>query len=117
MHGSAQKRDLGFLSAVLFGMVFSIGWTPCVGAFLGSALMLASQQGNVLIGVTMLLCYSLGLGIPFVMSAVLIVKLKGAFSFIKRNYRVINWLCGGFLLLVGIMMMTGTLGKLLAVLS
>lgn len=117
MHGSAQKRDLGFLSAVLFGMVFSIGWTPCVGAFLGSALMLASQQGNVLIGVTMLLCYSLGLGIPFVMSAVLIDKLKGAFSFIKRNYRVINWLCGGFLLLVGIMMMTGTLGKLLAVLS
>ena len=55
--------------------------------------------------------------IPFVMSAVLIDKLKGAFSFIKRNYGVINWLCGGFLLLVGIMMMTGTLGKLLAVLS
>lgn len=117
MRGSARTQELGFFSAVLFGVVFSVGWTPCVGAFLGSALMLASQQGKVLTGVGMLLCYSLGLGIPFVISAVLIDKLKGAFQWIKRNYRVINWLCGGFLILVGVLMMTGTLGKLLAMLS
>ena len=47
---SVETEDMGFFSAVLFGMVFSIGWTPCVGAFLGSALMLASQQGHVLQG-------------------------------------------------------------------
>ena len=114
---SLQGRELGFFSALLFGIIFSVGWTPCVGAFLGSALMLASQQGQVLIGVGMLLCYSLGLGIPFVLSAVLIDRLKGAFDFIKRNYNVINLLCGGLLILVGILMMTGLLGRFLTLLS
>ncbi len=110
-------REMGFFSALLFGIVFSVGWTPCVGAFLGSALMLASQQGHVMEGMGMLLCYSLGLGIPFLMSAVLIDKLKGAFNWIKAHYDVVNKVCGGALVLVGILMATGTLGRLLAVLS
>ena len=110
-------QGLGFFSSLLFGIIFSVGWTPCVGAFLGSALMLASQQGQVLTGVGMLLCYSLGLGIPFVLSAVLIDRLKGAFDFIKRNYRIINLICGGLLILVGILMMTGLLGRFLTLLS
>lgn len=109
--------NMGFFSAMVFGVIFSIGWTPCVGAFLGSALMLASQQGHVLEGMGMLLCYSLGLGIPFLMSAVLIDKLKSAFNWIKAHYGVINRICGGLLVLVGILMATGTLGRLLAVLS
>ena len=112
---NVQKLD--FFSAALFGIVFSVGWTPCVGAFLGSALMLASQQGQALTGMLMLLCYSLGLGIPFILSAVLIDRLKGTFDFIKRNYRSINLICGGFLVLVGILMMTGTMGRLLTLLS
>lgn len=115
--GGLTGGEMGFFSALVFGMVFSIGWTPCVGAFLGSALMLASQQGHILEGMLMLLCYSLGLGIPFLMSAVLIDKLKGAFNWIKSHYRIINILCGGALVLVGILMATGTLGRLLAVLS
>ena len=110
-------QGLGFFSSLLFGIIFSVGWTPCVGAFLGSALMLASQQGQALTGVGMLLCYSLGLGIPFVLSAVLIDRLKGAFDFIKRNYRIINLICGGLLILVGILMMTGLLGRFLTLLS
>lgn len=110
-------QGLGFFSSLLFGIIFSVGWTPCVGAFLGSALMLASQQGQVLTGVGMLLCYSLGLGIPFVLSAVLIDRLMGAFDFIKRNYRIINLICGGLLILVGILMMTGLLGRFLTLLS
>ena len=68
--------NLNFFSSVLFGIIFSIGWTPCVGAFLGSALMLASQQGQAITGMLMLLSYSLGLGIPFILSAILIQKLK-----------------------------------------
>ena len=117
MRRSVQTQELGFCSSLLFGIVFSVGWTPCVGAFLGSALMLASQQGQVLTGIVMLLCYSLGLGIPFIISAVLVDRLKGAFDFIKRNYRVINLICGGLLILVGILMMTGLLGRFLALLS
>ena len=114
---SFHTDNLNFFSSILFGIIFSIGWTPCVGAFLGSALMMASQQGKTLTGMLMLLSYSLGLGIPFVLSAVLIQKLKTTFDFIKKNYTVINYIFGIFLILVGIMMATGTLGKLLNLLS
>ncbi len=114
---SAKTDSLGFFSSMLFGIVFSVGWTPCVGAFLGSALMLASSQGQALKGVIMLLLYSLGLGIPFVVSAVLIDKLKSAFDFIKRNYSVINIICGCILILVGLLMMSGLLTKFVSILA
>ncbi len=109
--------DLNFFSAALFGVIFSVGWTPCVGAFLGSALMLASQQGSAVQGTLMLLCYSLGLGVPFVLSAVLIDQLKGTFNWIKSHYDLINKLSGGLLVIVGIAMATGYLGKLLNLLG
>ena len=114
---SIDTNNMGFFSALLFGVIFSLGWTPCVGAFLGSALMLASQQGHVLEGMLMLLTYSLGLGIPFILSAVLIDYLKSAFNWIKKNYRIINLVSGSLLILIGLLMATGTLGRLLALLS
>ena len=110
-------KPLGFWSAVLFGIVFSIGWTPCVGAFLGSALMLASQQGSVFKGILMLSAYSLGLGIPFVISALLLDRLKGAFDAVRRHQRLVSLVSGGLLVVVGVMMMTGLIGRLLAALS
>lgn len=103
----------GFFSAVLFGIVFSVSWTPCVGAFLGSALMLAAQGGETLRGIIMLLCFSFGLGIPFIVSALLIDRLKSTFDFIKRNYRVINIISGSLLIIVGILMATGFFGYFL----
>ena len=109
--------NMGFFSAFVFGVIFSLGWTPCVGAFLGSALMLASQQGHVLEGVVMLLAYSLGLGIPFLLSAVLIDYLKSAFDWIKKNYKLINAISGIMLIIIGIAMATGMLGRLLNLLS
>ena len=109
--------DGGFFPCVLFGIIFSIGWTPCVGAFLGSALMLASQQGHVLEGMLMLLFYSLGLGIPFLISAVLIDTLKDTFNWIKRHYHLINLISGALLVFVGILMTTGTLGRIIGWLS
>lgn len=115
--GRAVQGELGFFSAMAFGVIFSVGWTPCVGAFLGSALMMASQQGKVLAGMGMLLCYSLGLGVPFLISAVLIDQLKSAFNWIKAHYGIINKVCGVFLLLVGAAMATGMLNRLLTVLS
>ena len=114
---SVKTDNMGFFSAMVFGVIFSIGWTPCVGAFLGSALMLASQQGHVVEGMLMLLVYSLGLGIPFVLSAVLIDYLKSAFNWIKKNYQIINLVSGGFLVFVGILMATGTMGWLLGLLG
>ncbi|MHA5220883.1 cytochrome c biogenesis CcdA family protein [Dysosmobacter sp. Phy] len=114
---SVDTRDLGFFSAMLFGVIFSVGWTPCVGAFLGSALILASQRGHVLEGMGMLLVYSLGLGIPFLLSALLIDRLKSALNFIKSHYGVINKICGGLLIAIGVLMATGTMGRLLNLLS
>ena len=113
MQKSVNTDNMNFFSAVLFGIVFSLGWTPCVGAFLGSALMMASREGQALQGILMLLCYSLGLGIPFILSAVLIDSLKGAFTFIKKHYKIINFVSGCLLILVGILMATGTLGRIL----
>ena len=110
---SMDTQKMGFFSAVLFGMIFSIGWTPCVGAFLGSALILASQQGHVVEGMLMLLAYSMGLGIPFILSAVLIDYLKSAFNWIKKHYTVINAVSGALLIVIGILMKTGMLNRLL----
>jgi cytochrome c-type biogenesis protein len=84
---------------------------------LGAALMQASQQGSAARGVLMLLCYSAGLGVPFVLSALLIDRLTAAFAFIKRHYRAVTILSGVFLLLTGVLMMTGTFGRWLSLLS
>jgi cytochrome c-type biogenesis protein len=79
--------------------------------------MLASQQGHAVEGMLMLLSYSLGLGVPFLFSAVLIDRLKGAFNWVKSHYRQVNLICGGLLVLVGVLMATGMLGRFLTALS
>jgi len=112
-----KPMKTGFLSSVLFGIIFSIGWTPCVGAFLGSALMLAASSNESLKGILMLLSFSLGLGIPFIISAILLDRLKSTFHFIKKHYRVINFISGGLLVIVGLLMATGLLGYFLSLLT
>ena len=112
-----KVKQSGFVGALLFGAAFSLGWTPCLGPFLGSALMLASQQGHVVEGMLMLLVYSLGLGIPFLLSAVLIGYLKSTFDWIKRHYNIINKVSGSLLVLIGLLMATGMFGRLLGLFS
>lgn len=113
----ADVKNLGFFSSVLLGIVFAISWTPCVGFFLGSALLAASVKASLVQGITMLLAYSLGLGIPFIASAVLLDQMKDAFSFIKRNYRSVNMAAGGLLVVVGLLMATGYMGDFLSLLT
>ena len=108
-----KNKVTGIFSAFIFGMIFSINLTPCIGAFLGSALMMASASGTILKGVSLLLVYSLGLGIPIVISAILINKLTKVFDFIKRNYKIINNMCGAFLIIVGILIIFGIMNNLL----
>ena len=107
-------KPLTFATAFLFGLVFSIGWTPCISAFLGAALLRAAQQGTMVEGMRMLFVFSMGLGLPLIASAVLIDRMKGAFAFIKRNYRIINAFAGGLLVLVGILMMSGMFERFIA---
>lgn len=108
---SSGRSVTGVFSAFLFGLVYSVSLTPCVGAFLGSALMLASSSGTALQGLLLLICYSLGLGLPFLISALLLEQLSGLFSKIKAHYSVINRICGCFLILIGFLMAFGRLDR------
>lgn len=104
-----KKKEFNFISSMLFGILFSIGWTPCVGAFLGSALMMASTEGQILKGSILLICYSVGLGIPFILSSILIEKLKNVFSWVKEHYKLINTISGLFLIIIGCVMIGQTI--------
>ena len=100
----ADTKDLTFLKSILFGSVFSISWTPCIGTFLSSALLLIAKEQDIIKGILLMLVYSIGLGIPFIISAVLLEKLKEMFNVIKRNYDKIKKISGLILILMGIYM-------------
>lgn len=100
-----KVKNLNFLKSMLFGILFSISWTPCVGTFLGSALLLVAKGNDLLKGIILMLLYSVGLGIPFVISVILMEKLKSIFDFIKKNYGVIKRICGIVLIIMGIYIM------------
>ncbi len=118
LKGSKGGRYAGsIVSAFVFGIIYSVSLTPCIGAFLGSALMLASASGTAVMGVTLLITYSLGLGIPFLVSALLIDRLSAFFGAIKRHYRVINIVCGLFLIAIGMLMMFGMMNWFMSVLT
>lgn len=116
-HPSSTVVPRSFASSVLFGLVFAIGWSPCVGTFLASALSLAASSANMATGIGLLLCYSVGLGVPFVLSALLINQLEGAFTWIKRHYNVVNKVSGALLVVVGLFMATGVMNVWLRLLS
>ena len=94
--------DFTFFKTILFGMMFSISWTPCIGSFLGSALLLIANKQNILQGILLMLVYSIGFGIPFIISAVLIEKLKNFYNFIKKNYKTIKIISGVILIIMGV---------------
>ena len=112
-----QVQPKGYLSCALLGAVFAVGWTPCTGPLLGSAMMLAASKGSMLSGAVLLAFYSLGMGIPFVLCALIIDRVKGAFQAIKRHYKLVNRVCGVFLVIVGLAMMTGLYSRFALVLQ
>lgn len=107
----------GAWSAFLFGIVFAVGVGPCTGAFLGSALALASTSGTAAKGLLLLLFYSMGIGIPFIITAVLTDKTKKLFGFIKRHFKAVKIVSGSLLVVMGILMAVGIMDKLGALLS
>jgi len=104
-----NENRFSWLKSVLFGLIFSISWTPCVGTFLASALMLAASQSSMIEGMLLLACYSLGLAVPMLLSALLLEQLREAFDWIKQHYHLINRICGILLVIVGILMAAGIL--------
>lgn len=109
---NAEKRfhirtdRLKFTGSVLFGFIFGFGWSPCLGPFLGSAMMLAGNSGTIARGMLLLLVYSIGLAIPFVVSAVIFENVRGVFHWLKRNTKVIGVISGVLLIIAGILVFT-----------
>ena len=100
-----NTENLTFVKALVFGILFSVSWTPCIGAFLSSARMLIASKQDLIKGIILMLVYSAGLGIPFIVSAVLLEKLKSAFDFIKKNMIKVKIISGLVLIGMGIYMM------------
>ncbi len=97
-----KNKNLNFFKAILFGILFSISWTPCIGTFLSSALLLIAKEQELIKGIVLMVLYSIGLGIPFIISVILIEKLKEVFDFIKRNYKKVKLISGLILIGMGI---------------
>ena len=110
IHVSPSK--LGTWAPPVMGMAFAFGWTPCIGAILAPILALASDQDTVARGALMLAVYSLGLGVPFIISGLALSRLSGVFGWIKRNFRVINLVAGLLLIGFGLLLLTNNLGWL-----
>ena len=101
---NVDTKNFNFFKAMIFGILFSISWTPCIGTFLSSALLLIARQQDMLKGIILMLLYSIGLGIPFIISAILIEKLKSVFDFIKKHYDIIKRISGIILIIAGVYM-------------
>jgi cytochrome c-type biogenesis protein len=104
-----KRRAPGYLGAMLMGSAFGIGWTPCVGPFLGGILLLASQTSTVFTGMLLLFIYALGLGLPFVVAGLLIGQLMGVLSRIKRHLRTLTVASGALLVAMGLLVFSNQL--------
>ena len=99
---NSDVKDMGIIKAFIFGIMFSISMTPCVGTFLSSALLLIANQDSLLKGTSLIVLYCLGLGIPFIISSLLIDKLKNVFNVIKKNFKKVKIISGIILIIMGI---------------
>jgi len=104
-----SERKNGILGSFLIGMAFGFGWTPCIGPILGSILVLASTEESINRGILLLLFYSLGLAIPFILSGYLIQKFLIVSKNLKKNMNLINKIGGVLLLITGILVITNQL--------
>jgi cytochrome c-type biogenesis protein len=112
-----RDKPLGYMGTVLVGVTFGAGWTPCIGPVLGGILMLAGTSGSVQSGIWLLLVYSAGLAIPFLLAALLLQRFLGS---VRRMGPWLPWvsrISGILLLLVGVLMLTGSFAALTAMLA
>ena len=105
----AQRKPAGPLGALLVGIAFAFGWTPCIGPILGGILAIAGSKNSVGEGITLLAIYSLGLGIPFLITSLAINQFFGAAKKIRRYYHAIELTSGALLIVIGVLIVTGQL--------
>ncbi len=98
-----QRKPAGPVGAFLVGVAFAVGWTPCIGPILGAILAIAASRDSVGEGIQLLAVYSLGLGVPFLLTAVAINRFFAATARIRRHYHAIELVSGGLLVAVGVL--------------
>lgn len=103
---------LGAFAPPLMGMAFAFGWTPCIGPVLGTVLSAAATTDTLGRGISLLVVYSLGLGVPFVVAGVAFGRLGGVFGWVKRHYRVINITAGAMLVAFGVLLATNRITRM-----
>jgi len=104
-----HHKPAGYTGSFLVGIAFAAGWTPCIGPVLASILMVAATEGTISRGVVLLLSYSMGLAIPFFLSALAMHQFLVLFSRFKRYIRLFEIVTGVFLIIIGIMVFTNYL--------
>jgi len=106
---NVSSDNTSYFGSFLLGIAFGFGWTPCVGPILASILLYASTAEGAFEGALLLFIYSLGLGLPFILTGLALSKALSAFSWIKRNYGIYKYVTGGALMIIGVLMVTNTL--------
>ncbi|MDQ1437237.1 MAG: cytochrome c-type biosis protein [Acidimicrobiaceae bacterium] len=105
---------LGDWGAPVMGMAFAFGWTPCIGPVLGPILIYAATGAQLTQGILLLFFYSLGLGVPFVVTGLAFGRLTTAFAWVKRHYRIINLVSGVLLVAFGLLLFAGEVNRMSA---
>ena len=106
------NTNTNFYSPILIGMAFAFGWTPCIGPILGSILVLAATEDSINKGILLLISYSLGLALPFILSGYLIQKFLIFSKNFKKNINLVSKIGGIILLITGILILTNQLQTL-----
>ncbi len=100
-----KTRPAGYIGTLVVGMIFGAGWTPCTGPFLGSVLALAMTGETLGSGMALLTLYSLGLGIPFILSAIAISAFLSSFNKLKKHFKAIKMTSGVILIIMGVLLL------------
>jgi cytochrome c-type biogenesis protein len=111
---NVKGKPLGMIGSFLIGAAFAFGWTPCIGPILSSILLLAANQQTISGGIVLLVVYSAGLGVPFLLTGIALNYAMSAFKAIKRHYRVVETISGSLLILIGFLIATNQFTRMSA---